>query len=628
MPIQQESELKQAYSRAYCDEIVAIRQRRLLVEQRMLASRRQWFGNHLARVIPEGKSVADLYDIPAARRTQERFATRAVKMLTPSVRWFEVAPAADVPSEKVSNVDQWMNYVLRKRIRTRPIVSQLVRCLMLYSFSVLKTSIQVLNGNVWPSWRAVDPFSFYIYPETSPVVEEAEKVFEDHLCSFEKYKTYARKGLVDDLEMSDLTKPDWPYHLVERLAYQGITDPTADVAQDIETRSRRISDELSATTEAFVSLTELWIRREDVQYQVYIAWNLKRGPRIVGFFKSSYDEPLYRMTVHRPLPGELYTPAQSEDINELDNVQNDLFNQFMSSVDWEQGFVAAQADRRHDSWKAKGRALWMFNDDPRQAMQFIQPPITSVNQLRAFQIVTGLMQSMGGAGTIAEGQPGRNMPRAGSAVQSLVNLGMADVSDVAEILEQEVLTQALSDVYKVSSFIPDEQLMRIPGGMAFYGAGVQSNILKRSDILGDFEFEWIGAQQFQDDSQRAQRSLIMLNMLANPQVQQQLAGQGYAVNLAEMIQYIWRHTLGERGLTDILVQMPPVRGPLGPMQPGVPGGQPMPGAPATNGAQAPPAAGPSGTPGTNGAQAPQAQSPMPGLAYQLPQPQSGFLQQR
>jgi hypothetical protein len=626
MPIQQEDELKQALSKAYCDEIIAIRMRRRMVEERMLISRRQWFGSHLARVIPEGKSVAELYDIPAARRTEERFITRAVKMLTPSVRWFEVAPAEDVPAEKVSNVDQWMNYVLRKRIRTRPIVSQLTRCLMLYSFCVLKTSIQVLNGNVWPSWRAVDPFSFYIFPETAPIIEDAEKVFEDHLCSLERYKTYVRKGLVDDLNVSDLTKPDWPYHLVERLAYQGITDPMADVAQDISTRTRKIGEELEATTEAFVSLTELWVRREDVQYQVYIAWNLRNGPRIVGFFKSSYDEPLYRMTVQRPLPGELYTPAQAEDINELDNVQNDLFNQFMSSVDYEQGFVAAQADRRHDSWKAKGRALWMFNDDPKQAMQFIQPPITSVNQLRAFQIVTGLMQSMGGAGTIAEGQPGRNMPRAGFAMQGLVNLGMSDIADVAEVLEQEILTQALSDVYKVSNFIPDDQLMRIPGGAAFYGSGVKSNILRRQDILGDYEFEWVGAQQFQDDSQRAQRSLIMLNMLANPQVQQQLAQQGYAVNLAEMIQYIWRHTLGERGLSNILVQMPP-------MQPGVPGGQPMPGAPpAANGTAAPATArGSSGTSGTNSAQAPQqngASAPMPGLSYQLPQPQSGFIQQR
>ena len=32
-------------------------------------------------------------------------------------------------------------------------------------------------------------------------------------------------------------------------------------------------------------------------------------------------------------------------------------------------------------------------------------------------------------GTIAEGQPGRNMPRAGGAVNNLVNLSMADVQD-------------------------------------------------------------------------------------------------------------------------------------------------------------------------------------------------------
>lgn len=604
MPIQQEDQLKASLRRAYCDEIVAIRQRRRTVEQKMLVSRRQWFGDHLARVIPEGKSMQDLYGIPAARRTEERFITRAVKILTPSVRWFEVSPASDMPADKVANVDQWMNYVLRKRIRTRPIVSQLTRCLLLYDFCVLKTSVQVLNGNVWPSWRAVDPFSFYIYPETNPIVEEAETIFEDHLCSLERYKTFVKKGLVDDLSRSDITKPDWPYHLVERLAYQGITDPTADVDQRIET----VGKELEQTTEAFVSLSEKWVRREDRLYQVYIAWNLIGGPKIVGFFESSYDDPLYRMTVHRPLPGELYTPSMAEDINELDNVQNDLFNEFMSSVDWEQGFVAAQANSRHESWRSKGRALWLFNDDPRQAMQFVQPPVTSVNQLRAFQIVTGLMQSMGGAGTIAEGQPGRNMPRAGFAVNNLITLGMSDITDVAEILEQEILTLALSDVYKISNFIPDDQLMRIPGGQAFYGSGVKSNILRRQDILGDYEFEWIGAQQFQDEAQRAQRSLIMLNLVTNPQVQQQLAQQGYMIDLPELIQYIWRSTLGERGLSKILQPLP--------MQPvpGVPGSE----VPGMSGIPTPP-----GTPqpSPNGASAP----PMGGLSYNLPAVTQGFV---
>ena len=542
MPPVQESELKQQLRVALCDQAMGIRQRRLLVEQRWLLNRRSWMNFETAeRFI--GSDTSTHYKIPAARRAAERSIVRIVKLLTPSVKWFEVAPMAGVPAEKVSNVDKFMWYVLRKRIKSRSNISQLARSVFMCGLCHLKTSIMVRNGQVWPSHRVVDPFAFYQFPETAATTDEAEIIFEDFLFSYERYKTFVTKGIVDDISRSELTKPDWPYHLVERLAYQGITDPTADVDIAIQ----HTSDKLEKTTAGFVSITEMWLTREDKLYQVYIAWNLAKGPRIVGFIESAYDEPLYRSVVHRPLAGETYTNSMMEDITELDSLQNDQLNKFQDAVDWEQGFMAMQASQRHDSWKAKGRALWLMGDEPKDIFQFLQPPVTSTNQLRAWQIYLGLINSMGGAGTIAEGQPGRNMPRAGGAVQSLITLGMADLQDVAELIEQEVLTPALSDIYKVASqFIPPDQLMKIPGGSSLHG-----NILKTSDIIGDYEFEWVGSLQSQDQEQRAQRSLIFLNLL--PQLAPYLAQQGYAPNMVELVRMIWRDSLGERGLSDVVV---------------------------------------------------------------------------
>jgi hypothetical protein len=179
-------------------------------------------------------------------------------------------------------------------------------------------------------------------------------------------------------------------------------------------------------------------------------------------------------------------------------------------------------------------------------MNFIAPPTTSTNILRAWQLVTGLINSMGATGTIAEGQPGRNMPRAGGAVNNLVNLAMADTQDISELIEQEVLTPSLGDIYKVCmQFMPDEQLIRIPGG--------KSLGMRKGDFAADYEFEWVGSLQFQDEQVRAQRMMIFLNML--PQLAPMLQQMGYGFNIVELIQNIWRYSLGERSLQKVVAPL-------------------------------------------------------------------------
>src|SRR5206468_3394118 len=112
--------------------------------------------------------------IPAARRVLERTCVRGVKLVTPSVKWFEVAPMGDVTQTQLTNVDQFMWYVIRKRIKSRSIISQLFRSILLYSIAILKTSVAVHNGMVWPAQRAVDPFAFYAFPETCATIDDAE----------------------------------------------------------------------------------------------------------------------------------------------------------------------------------------------------------------------------------------------------------------------------------------------------------------------------------------------------------------------------------------------------------------------------------------------------------------------
>ncbi len=227
---------------------------------------------------------------------------------------------------------------------------------------------------------------------------------------------------------------------------------------------------------------------------------------------------------------------------------------------------------------------------------------------------------MGGSGSIAEGQPGRNMPRAGFAMNNLINLGMADVQDIAELIEQEVLTPSLSDIYKVAQFIPDRQMMRVPGASAFYGDDKRSMLMYKNDIVpGDYEFEWVGSLQFQDEQQNAQRMMIFLNLLSNPGIQQQLAQQGKQVDLGALIDMMWRYTLGQRGLNKIIIPLPPQPEPPPPTE-----GNPLSASlqQGGNGAQKVQQAQQASQ--VNGAR----RNGVPGLQYNLPSVTSGFVQGR
>lgn len=546
---QQETQLAREYKDILTTQCVGIRQRKRYIEDRWLRDRRIYMGQSFEQryVGPNNNK----YSIPAGRRVVEKSTVRVVKMLTPNVKWFEVSPLGDVEQTRLSNVDNFMRYLLLKKIKSRSNISQLARCMQLYGLPILKTGINIRNGNVWPCQRVVDPFCFYVFPETSPALEDAEIVFEDFMLSYESYLSFVNNGFFDTINRSDVTTPEWPYHLVERLAYQGITNPTADIESARIEAGRKLEGSMSG----FLSMTELWLKREDKLYQVYICWNLRGGARIVGFFQSQYDNPTYRMAVHRGLPGEMYTPSQFDDIATLDTIQNDFFNEFADAVDWEKGMLAlgGNATRHKDNLKLKGRAILDFSgEELREVMQFVQTPVTSTNTLRAFQVVHGHMQSMSG-GTLPEGQPGRNMPRAGGAVNNLIDLSLADIEDCAEIIEQEILTPGLSDIYRAANFMPESQLIRIPGGEAIYN-GQSSTILKKQDISGDYEFEWVGSLQFQSNSERAPRLMQFLSFAAQEGIVQQLSAMGYQFNLPELLHMIWRYGLGERGLDKVIVK--------------------------------------------------------------------------
>lgn len=580
MAVLQEDSLKQQLGRRIWEREEAIRQRRVTVEHRWLANREVLMASDYSSNFRGSDSAAGPYNIPDGRTSLERTIVRCAEVLTPRTKWYEVIPmkaSRGNPEEedrKATNVDKFMDMALQKWIKTTSNILQHVRSMVVCGRTTQRTSVMFRNGKARPSQRVVDQFSYYTFPETATNQDEIELQFEDFTIPYEKYFTLMDKGIVDDVREEDVQATEWPYHLVQRLAQQGITDP----GDNLEARTHTVREQLERAGGTYCNITEAWITKEDKLYQVFHLRNAKGGPRCVGFIQSVYDEPTYRTTIHRSFPGETYTTELAGDIVELSRMSNDLANKFMEQVDREQGMFFVDSTGRHDSWKFKGGAVWQFNGNPRDLVQFVQPPIVSTNILRSWQIMSGKVATVGGTGSMAEGNPGRNMPRSGGAVNNLLELQFVDIKTMAKLIEREVLTEGLYDIYKVSTqFIPDFQLMNIPGGVGLATSGNTTNsVLRKQDILGDYEFSWIGSIQSAENEEQVQKQMILFNLITNPMVAQQLQQQGYMVNIPEFIRMLWHDALGIRGLADIIIPAPQQPDPTLPPLPGEGEGETVP----------------------------------------------------
>lgn len=557
--------------------ISSIKQRRRFIEYEWLKNYAAWQGWPNAAYYVSLAEDSVRYFLPEARQAIEKICDRAVKLLMPKKKWFEVQPFDDASHVNAQSVDTYLRYLLRKKIPCRRNYTMLARCAALYGFCGISTSPLVdSQDNVWPYQRVVDPFSFYVFPETATQRDDALLMFEEMIIPYEVYKAYASSGYALDVDPAHLTNPEWPYHLVERFAYRGLTNPS-DFPSGIssgnyEDRKAMTVEALNARSSAFVELTNLYVRRGNKWFNGWLIWNYSpnaysRRERssndyrrndtympLLARFDESPTGPKYRWSTYRSLPNELYTNGLMDDIRVLQILFNNQISQTEEARSMATtGPVAVNSDTltRDQQLRWANREIWRFSGDLNQAFNRVRFEDTSPSGIRAAQITMGLIDRLAGAGTIAEGQPGRNMPRSGFAVNNLINLSMSGIQNLVECLEDDIATPSLSDIHSVSlEYIPEMQLLRIPGTQ-----GMQPAQMRVNDLSGDFTYEWIASLEFQDNEVRAERLMAFLKLVidAIPLLSQ----EGYKINLPALIETIWSDGLGERQITQIIQQMSP-----------------------------------------------------------------------
>lgn len=543
--------------------VTQLRLRRKVMEERWLLNHAAWLGRHQRVMF---KSEMFSHYIPVARRSVERHTIRAAQMLLPSNEFFEVYPGDEITPDSgksAESVRAALYHVFTKRLKPYVTVRQLVRCYLNYSFAAVKTGVEVVpiydnNGtkveeHVWPTWRAVDPFVLYRWPETVSDVDRCEIVAEDHMMPWSQYEKLQTMKLVEVLDPKHLSKPEWPTHLIRRLQDQGLSMPD-------DTATKDPADESKQAGSDFVALTEIYAKEANGWRMFWLVWNYqdptKRDtPMVVRTAKRLRPRPPYRLVSAREIPGQMYTTAMMDDLEPLQVLVNDQFNMMLEGQATAFSPPAAiDADKvtRADTMVYRPRAKWLV--DP-TGVKFLEVPDTTRSGVMGIQVTLGMMDSFSGSNPLAEGQPTRNLPKAGFAVSSLLNLSLADIRDTAQMLEDEVLTPSLQDVFQIMvEFTPAKQVFKIPGTQSW-----PARQLSIADLEGDWSFRWVGSLQSQDYQVKAQRMMAALQGLGKmaPVIMQDLARRGKRINFEALLRRLWREGLGERGAESLVEDMKP-----------------------------------------------------------------------
>ena len=539
-----------------------VQQRRVTVEQGWLNNLASWKSIHTNQGF-----TGEYFNhfIPALRKQLEKSATRVKQMLFPSPAFFEVFPVLDNDGMLGTAAESWQLYfdwLLSTRIKMRQIVLQMIRTYFLYQRGIAKSGMRLYPDGLWPTVRAVDPFTFYTWPETATNLEDVTLMFENTMMPYDEYMGYARMGICEPIDERDLGKPQWSLPDTVRMSQSGLGNPTdSGTPTGVPTM---------ADTLGMVQLTECFYKHEFQYVRGWIVWNVPRAPRVVrAELKPSIP---YFMAIHRQLPGEQYTPGVASDLEPLGRILNDQFNMTLEAQVTDlfpPTIIDPSAVAREESLVYRPRAKWMM--DPQGAK-----PLPSNHNAGAgfqgIQMTMGLVESYGGmGGPLSEGQPARGMPRAGFAVSSLINLSMSDIRYIAESFEESILTPILAELARLTMHIPPQQVMKIPGAQNIVQGPFQALNLQG----GEYAFKWIGSLQKQDQQMRGQAFLSYLGTLAK--LFQGMQQAGFTLDFPTIGKRGFRDIVGERGADSLVIPMNPQQQQLYLMQ--MMGGRPQAGGP-------------------------------------------------
>lgn len=513
--------------------------------------------------------------LAAARATCETWTSAIVRDFYPtSDNWFEVINVDQIADEmRADALEHLFYYFFKKQQKIKsdsiPLIRQLVtygtspgklmfadKDTMVKALKLMKDgkSYEAITKNVksqyGPMFRPRSLFNFFVWPETAPDVQEADVAFEDIEVSLDHIRQMAEKpmnprkpelGTVYEVPEEVFTATgasergrDWFRFRKEKLQRMGISNDPSDRWSDLGKDKR--------------NLTECYWRRDldgtgEKEWLLTIIndWNVVRIQENPYWHKK---KPFFVPRLLRVID-EFYGRGIMDTIDRVQYMINDMVNQTMDSVQYELNpitIVDPGSVAYSNSIRFHPGAKWLMAD-PLKSVVFTKPASVAAVGFQTLSLLQGFIQDFSGASAAMQGQPAvRGRGRAqntASGMSSMISQGSMPMTQIIEDLEEQFGEPLLEMSYSIiQQFMNEKIMLRILGRR---GAPLLQKEVGIEDIIGNYEFNWLGSIASKNRQILGQQMINFLNIARGlpPDVLQQL-------NWPWLVKKIWTEGLGLR----------------------------------------------------------------------------------
>lgn len=348
-----------------------------------------------------------------------------------------------------------------------------------------------------PKIVTADLFRTWVYPATATGPEDIQKVFYETEVDFAFLKEMEKQGLcinVDDLK-----------------------DEGQEILPADEDTQRRLqafgeTAELRGKNEGkLYRMLETWGKKEiDGQMMSYVSVIIN-SRHCIRIQKNPYWHQTFPFDFGRFIlaPNEFYGRGLPEASLAVQNQLNDVLNQGMDSASLSLNAITiinpAFAPNA-DSFEVEPNAIWWADPNAVKQMTF---PDLSDSMAKNASMLRGIITEM------SDNSPQLPDPIAGKArstgqAQLAINEWQTDLYSFVNQVSIEALNPLTQKVHSMlQQFLPDDTIIRIAGK---YAGNWINRVVTPTDIVGKFDFKWVGAIKIENEAVKTQQMLSFLKI--------------------------------------------------------------------------------------------------------------------
>lgn len=504
--------------------------------------------------------------IATGRRVIENWVQKLKNDLFSSNEWFDVLPLRDSFEDRVEPLKSLFRYYFTKHMQLRRKATPFLRQLVTMGTSPVAVTwkqtsrltptledvldaageptgrserkMEQLIEYLGPTFRVVDLFAFYAYPTTVMNLSDCTLIFEDSLVARDQFKQMARTPLSRSAELGNVVEnaeealkissgdeARWTYER-QRLAEKGF--------------SLHVSDGKNANRPLDMSYCYLKADLDDTGrdwWRINLAGDTV--PTLIQKNPFWHGQPPWLCGKFIEVVNEFYGRGLPETFDRLQYALTDTADQANDALTWCMNPIAivdAYEVQDPSSIRMRPGARWLAKPD---AVKFTEPP-KETPQI-GFQAVSqyiGLINDVSNVAAFSGSGPrlrGKATETATGA-QIVQNENLVQVKDVVENIEDAVMVPLLRMSHILSmQCLTTPLILRIAGAA---GSDIVEHKLTAADVVGDFDFQWLGSTATQNSQVRVSQMLNFLQLGSRipPEV---LQSQNIEIDFAYLLRSIW-----------------------------------------------------------------------------------------